>query len=280
MATDIYKTGLFNDGEGWVHTDSNDAQRFLAARLHDQIFEKLIGNFSGSDPEFGGVNTNTSTAWSYCVDIGSAYPKQGSANNKIKLASGTLFQKLANSDGNEPSLLAYTFDGTDEFTLANGDATNPRVDMLQMKLSYLETDVQSRDFQDATTHVVTTQTMNKKRKVQLALSIKQGTPASSPTYPTPDTGYVPIACVVVGATYSGAAAFKYVDTAGAVAVLHDLRMPLNIVPNRVNMDMSGNGVQSLLTYSLSTLLSADNINGIPVSYHTRSWDKWSFGAVS
>ena len=235
VLTDLYKSVLYNDGEDLVFGDQNDGQRFLAARLYDQVLEKLIGNPNGLDPELGDLaGANSSTAWAYCLDIGSARPVEGSATNKIKVSAGTLMQKIANAAGAEPTLLAFTFDGTTEFTIANGNASNPRVDMLQMKLEYVAADMQSRDFQDAVTGANTSQSLSKKRQVQCTLSLKQGTPAASPTYPTPDAGYVPIACVVVPTNYTfpGADHLLYIDDAlgGPYAVIHDLRMPVNVSP--------------------------------------------------
>jgi hypothetical protein len=233
MSIDSFKAVLFNDGEGLVHTDFNDSTNFLAARLSDQILESLVGSVANTallDPDLNGQRgANAPTHLAYCLHGGSAYLRQGSANNKLQIAPGVLMQKTAPSDGNAPTFLCYSFAGTEEVTIANGDAANPRVDLVQMKLERIDGDLQTRDIQDGTTHVVTSQTNNKKRRVQCTLSVKQGTPAASPTYPDPDAGYVAVAGVVVGATYAAAAGFKWGDdTAGAVAVVHDQRMPLNV----------------------------------------------------
>lgn len=277
VLTDPYKTCNYSDGEGATFGDQNDSQRFLSARLNDQVLEKLIGSPSNLDSEFGSQKgANSATTWAYCLNIGGGNPKQGSANNKIKVGAGTLLQKVGTISGDEASLLSFTFDGTNEFTLSNGDASNPRVDMLQMKLEYVNDDLQSRDFQDATTHVLSTTSMNKKRQVQCTLSIKAGTPGASPVYPTPDSGYVPLACVVVGATYSGAAAFKYIDTAGAVAVLHDLRMPVAIKPYVVNP--TGFIASTLgFTDADSLTLGANNFLDL-VGSHIRLEDRITFNA--
>lgn len=226
MPNDLYKKVNFSDGEGLVHTDLNNAQRFFGASVYDQLLSKLTGHTLQDFFEY--VQVNTHTKWAYALSVGGALPQQGTANNKLKIGAGTLFQKIGNSDGNAETFLPYTFDGTLEFTIANGDATNPRVDMIQMKLELEDGDSQSRDFEDATTRIVTTTTPNKQRRVLGTFSVKQGTPAASPQYPTPDAGYVPICCVVVGANYTGAAAFLTRDSAGANAVIHDLRMPLSI----------------------------------------------------
>ncbi len=280
MTLDVYKSMAQTDGEAITFGDINDAQRFLAARLTDQFFEKLIGSPTTADPEFGSQNgANATTVWAYALSIGGAHPKQGSANNKVKIGAGTLFQKLASADGNEPTIAAFTFDGTLEVTIANGSAVNPRVDMIQMKLEYVAADVQSRDFQDATTGALSTITPSKKRQIQCTVSVKQGAVAASPTYPTPDAGYVPIAAVVVGTNYVAAAGLVYVDTAGAVAVLHDLRMPLRIRPHSVAptsmiYNPAEGTARATTTIAINTMISTDNIGGAPSAHHVMGPGYW------
>ncbi len=136
----------------------------------------------------------------------SAFPRQGTANNKLQIAPGTLYQY------NGTDLLAYRFAGTEEVTIANGDVSNPRIDIVQMKITA-----------NANTLATT-----------VDINVKQGTPAASPAYPTPDAGYVLLFGVLVGTNYVAAAGFKFHDTAGAVAVIHDQRMPIRVRPYRVD----------------------------------------------
>lgn len=351
MSTDIYKTVLFNDGEELTYGDLNNLGRFTLARAVDSLLPYLVPQLGTGDPEFtdqlhGDISTSETplalTAvhpatiptgpYAYTANPGQGRPHQGSANNKIRITAGTIYQLVAQPDGAEPQFLSFTFDGTTELTIANGDASNPRVDLLQMKLEWVNGGSESRIFDTApmkasldlgtvTTHVDTvirakvpgkggdnisialtkrlsgsgvtysesgnaitvlyedgvstvanfetalasstlieiesagtpgnifsdpsdtitathlatgedqllvTQSMNKTRRVQCTLSMKQGTAASSPTYPAPDAGYVVIAGIVVGTSYAGAAGMYFEDTAGAVAVMHDQRMPLGV----------------------------------------------------
>lgn len=278
MSADLYKEVQFNDGEGVTFGDLNDAQNFLSARLSDQLFEKIIGSPTNQDPEFGSQKgADASTAWAYCLSIGGANPKQGSANNKVKIGAGTLFQKIASADGNKSQLLAYTFPGTDEVTLTNGDGANPRADLIQMKLEYESIDSQTRDFQDATTHVVTSTSMLKKSHIKCTISVKVGTPAASPTYPIPDAGNVPIAAVIVGTSYVGAAGLFYIDTAGAVAVLHDLRMPLRIRPQVVRPPefMYDGTAEQALTMVVPAIMARDTF-----AAHTAQADHYQLSGSS
>lgn len=236
MANDNLKSVRWADGQGITHGDLNDAQRFNAARLFDALLEKLIPGPGNPDQEQSSALQLTAqhgdnvalNQFAYTLHGGQAYPRQGTANNKVQIAPGTLLQKIAARDGNEPTLLCYTFTGTEEVTLSNGDATHPRVDLVQMKLEWEDGDSVSRDFEDAVTGAPTSQLTNIKRRVKCTLSVKQGTPAASPAYPTPDAGCVVIAGVVVPNGFTWATALDYVDFSGK-AILHDQRMPLGAV---------------------------------------------------
>lgn len=237
--TDLFASVLWNDGEAIVYSDFNDEQRFLGARLFDQLLQKLAYGL-GRDPTMNGqAGTDISTAYAFALSPGSAYLRNGSANNKVQVAPGTLLQKVAASDGSEAKLLAYTFVGTEEVAIGNGAGAGLwRIDLVQMKLEYVAADLQSRDFTDAITGAPSTALLNKKRRVQCTLSLKVGTGAalsSTPTMPTADAGYVAIAAILVPPTYAGGAwnanGAGFLDVATASSLLcYDLRMPLCVRP--------------------------------------------------
>jgi hypothetical protein len=234
MSTDLYKRVNYNDGEGVTHGDLNDSQTYLRALLSDQIIQSLVGNVSltalGVDMDMGGQRgAEAPSHLAYTLHGGQAYLRPGSATNKVQISPGVLLQKIGNSTGDSQTVLAYSFVGTEEVSIAAGDATNPRVDLIQMKLEFISADSQSRDFKDATTGVITTTSQNKKQRVQCTLSVKSGTPAASPVYPDPDTGYVAVAGVVVNTNYATTTQiiFGY-DKDSTNAVVHDQRMPLNV----------------------------------------------------
>lgn len=235
MTTDLYSTVLYQDGEQLTFDDLNNGQRFLRAQLTDQILQSLIGSVANAStrPDFGGDDgADASTLWAYCVSPGRAFLRQGSANNKIQVAPGTLLQKIANATGADSTFVPFTFVGTEEWTIASGDATNPRVDVLQMKLEYITDTLASVDFQDGATRAnTTTPNTPTRRRIQCTLSMKAGTPAASPRIPDPDTGFVPVGTAVVGHgwTSAGAAPIFGVDTAEANnVVIHDQRMPIGV----------------------------------------------------
>lgn len=243
--TDLYQTELWADGMEVEFAKLNNMQRFSRASISDQLLQYMVGGVANTGivfPEFGGQNgANPPNIWAYALTPGGAYLRQGSANNKIQIAPGTLFQKIANSDGTGATFAPFTFDGSsaNEFTIAPGDATNPRVDLLQMQLQYVSTTPASVDFQDAVSRAITTVASTSiRRQLQCTLSVKQGTPnASAPVVPDPDAGFVPVGAVTVGPTWTSAN-FNFGSGPGinyiAKAFVHDLRMPLRVRAYRVD----------------------------------------------
>lgn len=245
MATDLYSKVLFNDGEGVDPVDFNNAQKFLMAHLQDSTLQYLIGASKAFtidptnglyDPEYAGENgTDAETRFAYCLSPGAAYLRRGSGANVVQITAGTLIQKVGTSAGTDATLIPYTFNGTETWTIAAGDASNPRVDLLQMKLEYIDGNSETRDFEDAVTRAKSTTTPNKRRRVQCTLSVKQGTPAAAPFVPEPDAGFVPVGSVLVGTNYAtGTNIVIGEDSSGTNAVLHDQRMPLRVRAHRVD----------------------------------------------
>jgi hypothetical protein len=246
VALDQYWVQAFSDGEGIMAPDLIDLSRRPRAHLTDAFVQALAGSLDDEgamlgafDPEFGGQSVlgNASARRAYALSSGAAFLRQGSANNKIAIAPGTLLQKLLATNGADSTLAPFTFDGTTEFTLTNGDGVNPRVDLLQMKLEHVTDTPTGRDFEDAVTRAVTSQTLLKRYRVQCTLSTKAGTPSATPTVPTPDAGFVPIGAAIVGNgwTVSGNAPVFGADTTPASnVVVMDYRMPLRVRAHRVD----------------------------------------------
>lgn len=236
MTVDSFKTVNWNDGEDITYGDLGDMSRFVQAIIWDKIIGNLIGNVKNSGaliPDLGGNNgVDAPTHLAYALHGGSAYVRPGSTANKVQIAPGVLMQKVANQTGNEQTLLAYAFAGTEEVAIAAGDAVNPRIDLIQMQLSLVSDDLQSRDFQDAVTGANTSQNVNKKRQVQYTLSVKQGAAAVSPVTPDPDAGFVAVASVCVLANYATTTALQFGlntgNLASANAFVMDQRMPVNV----------------------------------------------------
>ena len=162
--TDNFSEVVYNNAELADYADQNNQQYFAKSRLFDQVIAKLIpflpnGLFTG-DPKFQGEYGKSIGAFSaknltraLCLTPGGAYPWVGTAEiasntlaaNEVAVAPGTMFQLVGDDDaGTDANLLAYTFTGTENVTIAAGDGSHPRVDLIEMNLALATVNPTSR----------------------------------------------------------------------------------------------------------------------------------------
>lgn len=255
VETDLFQRVYFNDGEGLTYGDLNDMQKFIQSHIWDGFYQKMApglvtatqpaASLDWTDFDLGGTNpADIDDTHAYALKGGAAFPIQGSTGRHVAITPGTLFQAIGAGDGLTPIFLPFTFTGAEEVQLALGDATNPRIDIVQMKLELVQADSQTRDFKDATTGVITSNSMNKKMRVQCTLSIKQGTPAATPAFPTVDSGYVPICGVYVFATWDGVTVGHPINNFDSNAYIMDLRMPMHVTNYAVGANLIVPGTNS------------------------------------
>lgn len=206
------RTATYNPSDPVPSTIIDEIQDVLVAaeRAKMLFLTSALGSVSNTPtptrPEFGADDgAIPSTLWAYCVSPGTAFLRQGASQRQVQMAPGILLQ----SDGANNALLAYRFNGTEVFPdLSNGDATNARVDLLQMKIT----------FDPALGPSVT-------------LGTKNGTAAATPVIPDPDAGFVPVGFSVTGQTYSGGVnslRFALTTNVNAIAQVCDVRMPIGV----------------------------------------------------
>lgn len=170
---------IYNDGEGLDHTDLNRHSIWQAIRHSDYEFAML----TRTDP-------TVATPWQESTylkklhrfhNAGCAYA--GPSNRQIRCKRGLIAKWIAAPDGTEPKLLCYFLD-EDEISLqsAVGDATNPRYDVIAIKLEW-ENVTETRDFEDAGTHAITSTTPTTYKRVKMTARLVAGTPAASPAIP-------------------------------------------------------------------------------------------------
>lgn len=181
---------LFNDGEGLDYGDLNNLQRYLRS----QIWDSVVGAQSRTaEYAAGGSSTDL-----FAVGPGGApYPSATARTMSIEIgtvAMGNL------GTGTDAGFKAYRIASGELAPQHADNATGSDVwDIYQVKLEHIDNDAadnETRDFEDATTHVLTSTSMVKKRKVRLTASIKRGTPGSG-TEPAVDAGYVKLYAVLV-----------------------------------------------------------------------------------
>jgi len=208
---------LWNNGEGITLGDLNDAQRYTKALLLDYVMGegRAWHDYTGTQP-------SPDPKHCYVPHALSAFPYSSTArvvnNNAGVLMQWTGSSSIVPPDGLTPAFKLFPVaDGQLATTLSIGDATNPRVDAIFIKIEEIDADSQARDFEDAVTGAKTSQTFFKKKRTQLSKNVIEGTPGANPLVPATPAGYVPWCYVYVPATHN--AAFTNQQ-------LHDKRMPV------------------------------------------------------
>jgi hypothetical protein len=242
MATDLYKGVFYTDGEGADVADLNNMRGSGDARLLDQVLAHLAGGpLGGTQPDVdlygahgGDVPLGSSIPVAYTLTAGEAYLfADGTPGNELRVAPGTVFHKTAAKSGDAPTFLAYDIGAADfAFTIANGDATNPRIDLVQIRLELVTGDNESRIIQDPPPSVLqSVLSTPKKRRVQATCTVKAGTPAATPTFPAPDAGYVALGAIHVPATWTAAQGIMAAPALPtSLAGMMQLSVPMRVTP--------------------------------------------------
>lgn len=164
MSNDGFRRVLFNAGEQAVVADLNDLQKFLHMHLIDMFVMPRLTNMAQdpSDTEtllpthsefaLGKLATAVPRDVAFCPFPACGYVVPGAGARQLVVgAPGPVVQVLG-TDLQDPSLastlvLPYWMD-VNEFTLttAVGDATNPRVDVVEMRLQQVDDDLVARVF--------------------------------------------------------------------------------------------------------------------------------------
>jgi hypothetical protein len=218
---------LYSDGEGIVLSDMNDMQTRMMARLGD-LFMGGYEHESTGEPER--IWTSPGSGLCLVPRAGGAFPYAVSptVNLTVGIFQGWVCQDNsggpASPDGDDATVLsAFVPSNASFFTMATADGSNPRLDLIQMKLEEIDDDSVSRDYEDAVTRAKSSSSINTSRRVQATFSVKTGTPAADPSPPTPDSGYAQWAIIRVPTSATG---LNYDD-------IFDMRFPMRIECQRI-----------------------------------------------
>lgn len=164
---------LYHDGEGIEDGDLNKMQNLM----HEYIWSKAFIDFL-----FGGE----APAGTRIRPLQDALSVRHLQDMEVEVARGTVFAFV---DGER---VAARIDSNATFDLDDADDTDPRIDIISAKVEIddqddLGADAASRDFEDAQTRELTSQTIDKRRRVKVTMEYTPGTPSSDPDPPgTPD----------------------------------------------------------------------------------------------
>lgn len=198
MATDN-RYVEFEDGEGLSHTDLNAGRDY--SRMLEGDF-KLGALFQRSAPQ--DFQTPYPARAAVLAHGLSGVPLPSGTNLTIDNTAGLISQytSLSSPDSATPRLLSYWVDADElQTTLSAGDATYPRIDLIEIALD-LEDETTTVDFQDAATGVVTSGTGTVRKRVRLTKVVIPGTPAAVPSLPATSAGAAAWCYVWVPATHA------------------------------------------------------------------------------
>jgi len=235
---------LWNTSENVGAVDLQNMQRFLRAFATDWDLG-ASGGFSGSASSMQGAisHMNRDQALWCLGDSAAPSPTHAAgapANRTVYNLGGPLLQwrsfasdgrfdgggaALMPADwGSDTYGLVYWVDA-DELTTTHaiGDATNPRWDLVCIRLSDVNNDVADQESRlqkqvVGSAFITSTGTFFKRRKVKLDKQVVVGTPAASPAMPAVPVGYLPYYAVKIPALFDA--------PIPALDDFHDYRMPL------------------------------------------------------
>lgn len=190
---DPFKRVLFNDGEGITVADFNALQ----TRLQSMVLDGVL-SWMGRISDFDGTDLGASDDHLFCVGNSGA-PYAGGSNRQTKFLGGPIFQRVDSGmpDGAAPQLLMYYLDDNEAGVTHAAPSVNPRFDLISVKLELEDADSESRDFKDAVTGALSSQTLDKSSRVAATITVTQGAEAAAPVEPALPAGHVKLAAIKV-----------------------------------------------------------------------------------
>jgi hypothetical protein len=183
---------FWNDGQEIIESDLSAASSVLEMELYDRVIYELMMRqqtcLFGDSLLASFVNATTS---------------------QVKLGNGVYFDNTQVSPEPKTRLLYLAANTNATHTAADG--TNPRIDIVCARADRATTVTQNRNFKDAGTGVISSQSMAVQKDWASSLLVVAGTPAGSPSVPATPAGYVKLAEVLVTAVTGIGGAGAYTD---------------------------------------------------------------------
>lgn len=253
------QTTAFSDGEGIEFGDLNDASRSVMAQIWDALVAQEARLYDDGRPGIIGSARiySLSAAAGEFVSNGAL----GITNNPGVIAQWSGANGWVTPGGSDAALRAYQL-GLHEInvTLQPGDPVNPRLDIVQIKITWDSANLIWRDFRDAITGALTSLQTYTQRVPKITVQVKQGTPGVNPAPPAIDAGFAPWIMVRVPANFNAA-----IDPDTQV---YDFRWPVRHFGTSLVLapDMfPGSGGLTLTTAGEWTAAGADTLYVIPRS---------------
>lgn len=235
----------FNSGEGITDGDMNNIQNALHVVHGDYGIAGLCRNTNFvSEPATQTVYTAPG-ALQGCVRAHTSTP------NMVTNFGGTIYLRESVGlaiDGITPRLLTYHLSDGELDSVLTPDPSLPRWVGIFVKLELINGPTESRDFQDATTLVITSENLIKTTQVRLTKLVVNGIPAASPVIPATPAQYAPIAYVNVAAAH----ATTFDNSTDLVDARFPMGMKATWVPANALIQRTGTMSYDVTTGNLTT----------------------------
>lgn len=208
----IFKDQQFSDGEAIMAADLTNISRYLRAQM--------LGIVGGSAIVHPSVDVGAPSTGVLFAARGNAAAPTFKTGLQIGNEYGVVFQQIGSGFGSDDAnFCAYAVDHDELLTtFGAADPTNPRVDLVAVKLDLIDGPSASRNFEDATTRAKSSITVYPSRVVRLTKQVVVGTPGPSPVEPATPAGFVPWASAWIPAA----------GTSLSTPYLRDWRVPLGV----------------------------------------------------
>lgn len=200
---------LFNDGEGVYYDDLNAVSDELRRHTVAALFG--VGRMNAGEYDPSNVDGG-SLAKLHVLGDSCAPSCSGSVNLRVDVLGGIVAQStgwvpyqgngLVASGDDLASVLAYCAFNAELSTVHDPGDASDRWDLVSVTISQVAGDSASRDFKDATTGVISTAVLNKRRNVVIAKTVTKGTPGSG-TIPATPAGACRLYAIKVPALATG-----------------------------------------------------------------------------
>lgn len=196
---------FFNDGQEIVFEDFNAISSATQREFYDRILYNML--LQTEDAFFGdGFLTTFAT------------------NTSVSVAAGVGLQRDNTQVSPEPELRVLYRSAPVTVNIASPDLSNDRIDIVVVKAAIVTEISATRKFKNATTSVITNETLPLQKDWESLVEVVSGTPGISPTVPSTPSGYIKIAELYVTTATGMSGSGAVTDTRALMPVGGDATM--------------------------------------------------------
>lgn len=216
----VFRHAKWLSGTGITEGDLSNISTFLRSQFLDTL---------GALARVGEASSVPATTYAWCIGNAGA-PYAHTTGLSIRNLGGPIAQQnVAAIDGNDTKLAVYYLAAQElNTTFAAADVTNPRIDLVAIKIDDADDPMVLRHYEDAVTRAKTSALEVVTRGVRITKTVVPGTPAATPVEPAVPAGFVKWASVRIPANATdldNLAGFHQLATG---VEIYDHRMPLGI----------------------------------------------------